>query len=231
VDNLKKYIALAGLLLVTGCAANDNTTHNQAAPKQARIQTLDNQAVPKQTRIETPVHTAAPAPTVTQASSIATPGARKTSISTKQAPYATPKWFIGEEVPAGKPAEQTTAASQFEQQVLQLVNKQRATAGLSPLGMDGNLSKMAVAKAQDMYNNNYFDHTSPTYGSPFEMMHKFRIVFNAAGENIAKGQTSPKQVMNDWMNSEGHRANILNSSFTKIGIAYFKGEWVQEFTG
>jgi uncharacterized YkwD family protein len=213
---MKKYIALAGLLLVTGCAANDNTTHNQAVPKQARI--------------EAPADTASMAPTLTQASSIATPGARKTSISTKQAPYATPKWFIGEEVPTGKPVEQTAAASQFEQPVLQLVNKQRATAGLSALGMDDNLSKMARAKALDMYNNNYFDHTSPTYGSPFEMMNKFRIVFNAAGENIAKGQTSPKQVMNDWMNSEGHRANILNSSFTKIGIAYFNGEWVQEFT-
>ncbi|WP_235427178.1 CAP domain-containing protein [Cohnella kolymensis] len=195
MDTLKKYIVLAGLLLVTGCAANDNTTNNQTVPKQSRI--------------ETPAHTAAPSLTVTQASSIATPGARKTSISTKQASYET----------------------EFEQQVLQLVNKQRATAGLSPLGMDSNLSKMAMAKAQDMYNNNYFDHTSPTYGSPFEMMGKFRIVFNAAGENIAKGQTSPEQVMNDWMNSEGHRANILNSSFTNIGIAYFKGEWVQEFTG
>jgi uncharacterized YkwD family protein len=215
---MKKYIALAGLLLVSGCAANDNTTHSQAVPKQARIE-----------RIETLSDTAAPARTLTQASSIATPGARKTSISTKQAPYATPRWFIGEEMPAGQPAEQTAAASQ--QQVLQLVNKQRAAAGLSALGMDGNLSNVAMAKAQDMYNNNYFDHTSPTYGSPFDMMHKFRIVFNAAGENIANGQTSPKQVMNDWMNSEGHRANILNSSFTKIGIAYFKGEWVQEFTG
>jgi uncharacterized YkwD family protein len=215
---LQKYIALAGLLLVTSCAANDNTTHNQAVPKQARM--------------ETPAHTAAPARTVTQASSIATPGARKTSISTKQAPYAASPWFTGDELPAGKPAEQGAAASQlFEQQVLQLVNQQRATAGLTPLGMDGNLSKMARAKAQDMYNKNYFDHTSPTYGSPFEMMNKFGIVFNAAGENIADGQPSPNQVMNDWMNSEGHRANILNSGFTKTGIAYFKGEWVQEFTG
>ncbi|MGU3471857.1 CAP domain-containing protein [Paenibacillus sp. D51F] len=214
---MKKYIVLAGLLLATGCAANHNMTHHQTVPKQARV--------------ETPADPAAPAPTVTQASSIAAPGTRRTSISTKQAPAAAPKWLIGEEKPAGNPAEQTVDASQFEQQVLQLVNKERATAGLSPLGMDGNLSKMAMAKAQDMFNNNYFDHTSPTYGSPFEMMGKFGIVYSAAGENIAKGQTSPSQVMNDWMNSEGHKANILNSSFTKIGIAYFKGEWVQEFTG
>ncbi|WP_442956069.1 CAP domain-containing protein [Paenibacillus sp. MMO-177] len=190
-----------------------------------------HQTVPKQASIETPANPAALAPTVTQASSIAAPGTRRTSISAKQAPDAAPKWFIGEGGPTGSPAEQTAEVSQFEQQVLQLVNKERATAGLSPLGMDGNLSKMAMAKAQDMFNNNYFDHTSPTYGSPFEMMGKFGIVYRAAGENIAKGQTGPSQVMNDWMNSEGHKANILNSSFTKIGIAYFKGEWVQEFTG
>ncbi|WP_311080806.1 CAP domain-containing protein [Paenibacillus polymyxa] len=214
---MKKYIALAGILLATGCAANPNMAHHQTVPKQARV--------------ETPADPAAPAPTLTQASSIAAPGTRRTSISTKQVPDAAPIWLIGEENPAGNPAEQTVDASQFEQQVLQLVNKERAAAGLTPLGMDGNLSKMAMAKAQDMFNNNYFDHMSPTYGSPFEMMGKFGIVYSAAGENIAKGQTGPSQVMNEWMNSEGHKANILNSSFTKIGIAYFKGEWVQEFTG
>ncbi|ADM72624.1 hypothetical protein GMA19_04869 [Paenibacillus polymyxa E681] len=214
---MKKYIALAGILLATGCAANHNMAHHQTVPKQARV--------------ETRADPAAPAPTLTQASSIAAPGTRRTSISTKQVPDAAPKWLIGEENPAGNPAEQTVDASQFEQQVLQLVNKERAAAGLTPLGMDGNLSKMAMAKAQDMFNNNYFDHTSPTYGSPFEMMGKFGIVYSAAGENIARGQTGPSQVMNEWMNSEGHKANILNSSFTKIGIAYFKGEWVQEFTG
>ncbi len=63
------------------------------------------------------------------------------------------------------------------------------------------------------------------------MMKSFGISFNTAGENIAKGQTSPQQVMNDWMNSAGHRANILNSSFTKIGVAEYNGEWVQEFIG
>ena len=65
-----------------------------------------------------------------------------------------------------------------------------------------------------MINKNYFDHTSPTYGSPFDMMKKFGISYRTAGENIAKGQRTPQEVMNSWMNSSGHRANILNSSFT-----------------
>ncbi|MBB6691009.1 hypothetical protein H7B90_06285 [Cohnella xylanilytica] len=115
--------------------------------------------------------------------------------------------------------------------MLQLVNQARSSAGLQALTLDDSLSKAAMAKAQDMYNNNYFDHQSPTYGSPFDMMKSFGITFNYAGENIAKGQSSPTEVMNQWMNSPGHRANILNSNFTRIGIAYYNTEWVQEFTG
>ncbi|WP_240419252.1 CAP domain-containing protein [Paenibacillus periandrae] len=131
--------------------------------------------------------------------------------------------------PGANPADKTPASSPYEQQVLQLVNKQRTDAGLGALMMDNKLSQMALAKAQDMYNNNYFDHNSPTYGSPFQMMDKFQISYNTAGENIAKGQTSPEQVMNEWMNSPGHRANILNNTYTKIGVGYYNGEWVQEF--
>ncbi|MEC0242611.1 CAP domain-containing protein [Paenibacillus dokdonensis] len=125
----------------------------------------------------------------------------------------------------------TKDSSQFAQQVLDLVNKERSKAGLSSLSMDGELSKMAMAKAQDMYDNNYFDHNSPTHGSPFDMMKEFGITYKTAGENIAKGQTTPTQVMNDWMNSPGHKANILNNGYSHIGIAFYNNEWVQEFTG
>lgn len=86
-------------------------------------------------------------------------------------------------------------------------------------------------KAKDMYNRNYFDHTSPTFGSPFDMMKSYNIPFRYAGENIAKGQRTPQEVMTAWMNSAGHRQNILSPNFTKIGVAYYNGEWVQEFTG
>ena len=87
-----------------------------------------------------------------------------------------------------------------------------------------------------MVNKNYFSHTSPTYGSPFDMMKKFNISYKAAGENIAKGQTSPAQVVNSWMNSQGHRENILSTKFTDIGIGVAKDSngtlyWTQMFIG
>jgi uncharacterized YkwD family protein len=109
------------------------------------------------------------------------------------------------------------------------VNQERAKAGLNALVSDGPLSDMAMAKAKDMYNNHYFDHTSPTYGSPFNMMTTFGIRYSYAGENIAMGQRSPQEVMTSWMNSPGHRQNILSPNYKKIGVAYYNGEWVQEF--
>ncbi|NRS15615.1 hypothetical protein HPY28_00125 [Brevibacillus sp. HB1.2] len=119
----------------------------------------------------------------------------------------------------------------FAKQVADLVNQERAKAGLKPVQMDAALSKVALAKAQDMSANNYFDHNSPTYGSPFDMMKQYGIQYSTAGENIAMGQQSPQEVMQQWMNSEGHRQNIMNPAFTKIGVGVTNGYWVQEFIG
>ncbi len=69
-----------------------------------------------------------------------------------------------------------------------------------------------------MIDKNYFDHNSPTYGSPFDMMKSFNIDYSAAGENIAKGQRSAQEVVTGWMNSQGHRENILNSNYNQIGV-------------
>ncbi|RKP57322.1 LysM peptidoglycan-binding domain-containing protein [Cohnella endophytica] len=131
--------------------------------------------------------------------------------------------------PAAKPA--TPAKSSFEQQVVNLVNQYRVKNGLTTLKVSAPLAAMAKDKAIDMYTNNYFDHTSPTYGSPFQMMKSYKISYGYAGENIAMGQKTAQEVMNAWMNSSGHRANILNANYTAIGVAYYKGEWVQEFIG
>lgn len=125
----------------------------------------------------------------------------------------------------------TATQSSYASQVVSLVNQERAKAGLKPLKTDSKLTSVAVAKAKDMYANNYFDHNSPTYGSPFDMMKQFGVSYSYAGENIAKGQQNPQAVMNAWMNSSGHRANILNANYSSIGVAYYNGEWVQEFTG
>jgi uncharacterized YkwD family protein len=120
--------------------------------------------------------------------------------------------------------------SQFAAEVVKLVNNERSKQGLKPLTSDAKLTEVALAKAKDMSNNNYFDHTSPTYGSPFDMMKKFGVSYTYAGENIAKGQQTPQEVMKDWMNSQGHRENILKAEYTQIGVAYYNGYWVQEFT-
>ncbi|UPK41853.1 serine protease [Paenibacillus pabuli] len=121
--------------------------------------------------------------------------------------------------------------SDFAAQVVKLVNAERAKAGLGALASDALLDKVAVAKVKDMSNNNYFDHQSPTYGSPFDMMKQFGVTYSYAGENIAKGQKTPQEVVTAWMNSEGHRANILSKNFTKIGVGYYNGYWAQEFIG
>ncbi|WP_315168049.1 CAP domain-containing protein [Metaclostridioides mangenotii] len=123
-----------------------------------------------------------------------------------------------------------------QKEVVDLVNVERSKAGLSPLTLDSEISSVATKKSQDMIDNNYFDHNSPTYGSPFDMMKKFGISYKTAGENIAMGQKSPKEVVNAWMNSEGHRKNILNANFSKIGIGVAqKGNgaiyWTQMFVG
>jgi uncharacterized YkwD family protein len=123
----------------------------------------------------------------------------------------------------------SSTQSAFATEVFNMVNQERSKAGLSTLAIDSALSGMALDKAKDLYNNNYFDHNSPTYGSPFDMMKTYGIQFTYAGENIAKGQQTPQEVMTAWMNSQGHRDNILNSHFTKIGVAFYNGEWVQEF--
>ncbi|RHW36185.1 LysM peptidoglycan-binding domain-containing protein [Lysinibacillus yapensis] len=118
-----------------------------------------------------------------------------------------------------------------EQEVLNLVNKERANAGLPALKMDWELARVAEHKSQDMAAKNYFSHTSPTYGSPFTMMKNYGIQYKAAGENIAMGQTSAQQVVNAWMNSSGHRANILNKSYTHMGVGYVQNGhyWTQMF--
>ncbi|MGM9950224.1 MAG: SafA/ExsA family spore coat assembly protein [Lysinibacillus sp.] len=118
-----------------------------------------------------------------------------------------------------------------EEEVVRLVNVERSKQGLSPLAIDWELARVAKYKSQDMHDRNYFSHTSPTYGSPFDMMKNFGISYKAAGENIAKGQKSAAQVVQAWMNSEGHRANIMSTKYTHIGVGYVADGhyWTQMF--
>lgn len=124
----------------------------------------------------------------------------------------------------------------FQKEVLRLVNVERSKMGLKELTLNTELSRVATLKSQDMIDKNYFSHTSPTYGSPFDMMKKFNISYRTAGENIAMGQKTPAQVVEAWMNSEGHRANILNANYTDLGVGVAKSSkgtiyWTQMFIG
>ena len=124
--------------------------------------------------------------------------------------------------------------SSIEDEVIRLVNVQRANNGLPQLTKNWEASRVARYKSQDMIDKNYFAHMSPTYGSPFTMMQNFGLRFSAAAENIAYGQRTASEVMNSWMNSPGHRANILNRSFTHIGVGAAKASngtlyWTQMF--
>ncbi|HEL7812332.1 TPA: sporulation protein [Clostridioides difficile] len=126
--------------------------------------------------------------------------------------------------------------SAYQKEVVDLVNIERAKAGLNPLTLDSSISNVATKKSQDMIDNNYFSHNSPTYGSPFDMLKKFGISYKTAGENIAMGQKTPKEVVNAWMNSEGHRKNIMNPNFSKIGVGVAQKSggsiyWTQIFVG
>ena len=134
---------------------------------------------------------------------------------------------------ASKPSTSADSVSEYEKKVVELVNAERAKYGLSALTLNAELSAVARAKSQDMKDKNYFSHTSPTYGSPFEMMKSFGIKYKTAGENIAYGYRTPEAVVNGWMNSEGHRANILNSSYKEIGVGYVASGnyWTQMFIG
>lgn len=121
----------------------------------------------------------------------------------------------------------------YENEVIRLVNEIRVQSGLNPLTADWELSRVARYKSQDMKDNNYFSHNSPVYGSPFTMMKNFGISYRSAAENIARGQRTPQAVVNGWMNSSGHRANILNATYKKIGVGYVPDGhyWTQMFIG
>jgi uncharacterized YkwD family protein len=158
------------------------------------------------------------------------PGAGKTSGPANGVTKGAPKSPANGPVSGGTSGAEANLSA-YASEVVRLVNEERAAAGLKPLQVHAGLTTVAMDKAKDLYHNNYFSHYSPTYGSPFDMMRSYGISFRYAGENIAKGQRNPQEVMKAWMNSDGHRANILSPNFTHIGVAYYNGVWVQAFLG
>ncbi len=119
----------------------------------------------------------------------------------------------------------------YLERIVELTNQERELDGLPPLEVDTSLEEVARAKAKDMQEQNYFSHTSPTYGSPFDMLKEFGVSYTKASENIAKGQTTPSVVIDAWMKSDGHRRNIMDPEMTHIGVGYdTNGDyWTQVF--
>jgi uncharacterized YkwD family protein len=139
----------------------------------------------------------------------------------------------GQEQEQQKAGNTDQSISDTESKVIELTNAERTKNGLAALKADNSLSGVAQEKSDDMQAKNYFSHTSPTYGSPFDMMRDFGVDYSTAGENIAMGQRSAEEVVDAWMKSEGHRKNILSSNFTHIGVGH-TGEgnyWTQMFIG
>ncbi|MGI2789582.1 CAP domain-containing protein [Bacillus cytotoxicus] len=199
------------------------TVNNETAKPEAQKPTVNNETAKPE----------AQKPTVNNET--AKPEAQKPAVNNETAKPEAQKPAVNNETvkpETQKPAEEKKGSlSEFEQRVVKLTNAERAKHGLSALQVDNELSKVARAKSEDMQKNNYFDHNSPTYGSPFDMMKRFGISYKSAGENIAQGQRTPEEVVQAWMNSEGHRANILNSSFTHIGVGHVENGnyWTQQF--
>ncbi|MDS0134091.1 MULTISPECIES: CAP domain-containing protein [unclassified Amycolatopsis] len=161
--------------------------------------------------------TSAPTPTTSSAAPTPTETSAAPQPSTSEAPPPTTK-------PAARVAPSVAA------QVVTLVNDERAKAGCSPLAEESHVTKAAQDFSDKMSAEDFFSHTSPD-GTTFDQRIKQAGYSKPGAENIARGQTSAAQVMDSWMNSEGHRANILNCSLKKIGVGVTTDGWywVQDF--
>ena len=131
--------------------------------------------------------------------------------------------------PVGRRNASGLDAETIRNEMLRQINAQRAAAGLSPLRLSPIVNDLAMIKARDMYNLGYFDHNSPTWGGGPEKEFDYFGVSGFRGENMAWGQTTINEVMDDWMNSPGHRSNILGAGYTHVGVAFYGGYWVQQF--
>ncbi|MCA1010344.1 CAP domain-containing protein [Halobacillus halophilus] len=208
---------------------------NEEALKNQSLQQVDIQSLLKQFQTQAPPEQKYEQPTEPVQEQ---PVKEETAEPKQQAPEAQPEkqdQASEQAAPQENAADQSdqSEVSAFERQVVELTNQERAKQGLAPLTLDTELSGVAGDKSLDMQKNDYFSHTSPTYGSPFDMMKDYGIDYRTAGENIAMGQTSPEQVVEGWMNSEGHRKNIMNPDFTHIGVGYVENGnyWTQMFIG
>ncbi|MFJ7636866.1 CAP domain-containing protein [Peribacillus sp. NPDC097264] len=231
---LEQYLAKYNIAMPTSHFAFQQLVQQVQLTPEAKAETPEEVAAPE-AQPEATEEVTAPEAQPEATEEVTAPEAQPEATEEVTAPEAKPE--TTEEVTTEKTNEEqketSSELSAFEQEVVTLTNAERAKQGLAALEIDTELSKVARAKSQDMKDNNYFDHNSPTYGSPFDMMKQFGISYTSAGENIAQGQQTPEEVVEAWMNSQGHRENIMNASFTHIGVGYVESGnyWTQQFIG
>lgn len=255
---MKKMIIIAALaLMLTGCAQSPSVSFNgfettlssetsasevttsDSLETEPTESTLDDTADTVSNETQSPAVTTAPAATTAKPKTTTAPPA--TTTTPKKTTQATTRITLPvTTTPAPVVTTQATTASvpssssaTFQQQVVDLVNAERAKAGLNPVTVSLEVQNAAQVRASEIITS--FSHTRPNGTSCFTALDEQGVRYTASGENIAGGQATPQAVMDGWMNSSGHRANILNANFTHIGVGYIEGgnyrtNWVQMFT-
>lgn len=208
-----------GYCIIPGATATPACPAATAEPKKTeQPEPVTEPATEAPTQAPTAAPTAAPTSSPTERPT-ASPTAKPTTAPTA--------------APTAKPVA-ASSASAIEREVLELVNAERAKYGLSALTWADDLASVARAHSKDMIDRGFFDHTNPDGRSPFDRLRLAGISYRTAAENIAYGQRTPEAVMQAWMNSSGHRANILNANVKEIGVGAVTSQsgtiyWTQLF--
>lgn len=204
----------------SGCEPSDITSKFDSVESRTQIDT--NITTPK---IDIP------ATTTTTQKAVTTPPVTTTKPATSLKPPVSTS--NASKAPSTTTIVTAPTKADFLSQVVALVNVERKKAGLAPVSASSSLNSAAAIRAKEIITS--FSHTRPDGTSCFTVLAQLNISYKTCGENIAAGQTTPEEVMKGWMNSAGHRANIMNPSFRKLGVGYVQGgsykhNWVQLFT-
>ncbi len=227
LNSLKNYICNLN-------SENTNITNMTVNGKTVDLNSIDWKSVlNSKTICPSDTKQTAEKPATTQATE--KPAETQAATEKPATTQTTAKKPVATQQAAPSKTEVSSSVSSYEQKVVELVNVERQKAGLSSLSLDTAISNVARMKSKDMANNNYFAHQSPTYGSAGDMLTKYGIKWSAWGENIASGQRTPQEVVTAWMNSPGHKANIMSTNFSKLGVGYAVNSngtpyWTQMFT-
>ncbi|MFH8290138.1 sigma-70 family RNA polymerase sigma factor [Streptomyces sp. NPDC018059] len=220
----------AAVHLLTGPESDDTSPATAAAPGSATASdpaSASKSASPSPKRSASP--SAKPKPSKTKPKKKPKPKPSTVPSKTRTKPESEPAPKPKPERPDPAPA----PAGGTAEQVVALVNTERAKAGCGPVRSNGKLATAATKHSADMAARNYFDHTSPDGTDPGDRITAAGYRWSTYGENIARGQQSPASVMDSWMNSPGHRANILNCGFKELGVGIHNGSggpwWTQAF--